>query len=158
MLFSKSNIESTYDLKISNIPIINSELIKDLGIYFQNNLKFDKHIESIIIKAKRKVNYVKFACRDFKNIQLLKNIYNTLIKSILNYVSVIWNTEKKLDIEKLEKIQHIFLRFLSYKTRIPMSFIDHNYNPIMNLINITSLQNSRAINDLKFYLNYQIMR
>ena len=96
------------------------------------------------------VNYVKFACREFKNIQLLKNIYNTLIKFILNYGSVIWNIEKKLEIEKLEKVKHIFLRFLSYKTSMPMSFIDHKYDPIMNLISITSLQNSRAINDFKF--------
>ena len=31
-----------------------------------------------------------------------------------------------------------------------MSFVDHNYEPIMNLLKINSLQHSRAINDLKF--------
>ena len=66
------------------------------------------------------------------------------------YGSVLWNPNKKGVIEALEKIQHLFLGFLSYKTKIPMNYSDHDYDPIMKLTNIKSLENSRAINDLKF--------
>ena len=85
MLFAKSNPVTDYQIEISNIFIQNVNIVKDVSIIYQNNLKFNKHIESIISKAKRKLNYIKFKCRQFKNIQILLNIYNTSIKSILNY-------------------------------------------------------------------------
>ena len=149
MLYSKSSKIDSKTIYISNSLISNTSELKDLGIIFQSNLKFDKHIESILFTAKKKLNFLKFTCKHFKNINLLISMYNCIVKSILMYRSVLWNPNKKGVIEALEKIQHFFLRFLSYKTKIPMNYSDHD-DPIMKLTNIKSLENSRAINDLKF--------
>ena len=77
-------------------------------------------------------------------------MYNSIIKSNLMYGSIIWNPTKKSKIEELEKVQHLFLRFISYKTISPMKYNEHNYEIIMKRININSLKYSRAIYELKF--------
>ena len=64
--------------------------------------------------------------------------------------SIIWNPTQKGKIEEVEKVQHLFLRFLSYKTNAPMKYNEHNYDSIMKSTNINSLEYSRAINELKF--------
>ena len=57
---------------------------------------------------------------------------------------------KKGVINELEKVQNLYLRFLSYRKNNPMSFRDHDYEFIRNLTNLGTLQNTRAKNDLKF--------
>ena len=76
MLFSKSFSVNTNQIKISDCILSTPNTVKDLGILYQCNFKFNQHIDSIILKAKRKLNYIKFVCRNFNNIQLLKNVYN----------------------------------------------------------------------------------
>ena len=150
MLYSKVKADS-HSIYISNSLIPNTDEIKDLGIIFQNNLKFNKHIDSIIFKAKRKINFIKFYCKRFTNVNLIIKIYNSIVKSNLMYGSTLWNPNNIGTITSLEKVQLLFLRFLSYKTDKPMSYIDHNYDPIMNFTKITSLELSGALNDLKFF-------
>ena len=112
---------------------------------FHNNLKFNKHIlDKIIFNGKRKIRYLKFKCKKFKNFRLLIILYNSLVKSNLMYGSSIWNPDKKGIIEELEKVQHLFLRFVSYKTNAPMNYNEHNYDQIMKIIKLKSLEYSRA--------------
>ena len=119
-MYSKTPKNQENNVYLSNTLLPQNNEVKDLGITFQNNLKFNKHIDNIIFKAKRKIRFLKFKCKRFKNIQLLKIMYNSIIKSNLMYGSIIWNPTQKGKIEELEKVQHLFLRFLSYKTNAPM--------------------------------------
>ena len=150
VLYSKTYKIDLNTIYIANSLISNISEVKDLGILYQSNFKFNKHIDNIIFKAQRKINYLKFFCKRFKNIKLLIILYNSMVKSNLMYGSIIWNPNKKGIVESIEKVQHLFLRFLSYKTNMHMRFDDHNYTPIMNFTKIKTLENSRAINDLKF--------
>ena len=135
---------------MNNNPIENVIEIKDLGILFQYDLKFKKHIDYICIKATRKFNYIKYVCRSFRNIHVLINLYNALIKSTLMFGSTIWNPTNKALIKSLERIQNKFLRFLSYRTNHPMRYIDHDYQNIMNISKLSTLEIARAKNDMKF--------
>ena len=150
MLFSKSRISNYPKILLNDVEIPNLHEAKDLGIYYQNNLLFDNHINIIIKKAIRNINYIKYNCRKFKNIKILINIYNCIVKSILMYGSCLWNPTKKGTINDLEKIQQKFLRFLSYKTKIPMKYNQHDYAPILSLTKLNTLKVARAKNDLKF--------
>ena len=66
------------------------------------------------------------------------------------YCSTVWNPSIKKLSDKLESVQHKFFRFLSYKINKPMSFKNHNFEPILNHFNYQTLQVSRYKNDLKF--------
>ena len=85
--------------------LANSRSIKDLGILFHHNMNFEKHIEGIILKCTKKVNYLKFKYKQKKNLPILTNLYNSLVKSSLMYGSIIWSPNNKSTIYNLEKVQ-----------------------------------------------------
>ena len=78
------------NISLNNTNLSNVSVINDLGIIFQHNLKFDQHIQNIIMKGTRKINYLKFKCKNIKNMSLLLILYNSMVKSCLMYGSIIW--------------------------------------------------------------------
>ena len=66
------------------------------------------------------------------------------------YGSIICRPLNKNLIYDIEKIQHEFLRFLSYKTNYRMHPFDHNYDNMLNLINFSTLESARTHADLIF--------
>ena len=84
---TKNNTYIKY--KIGKHEIKHTSVIKDLGIYFEDNLKFDVHIENMISKSKRRIYFLKKILQRFNNIDSLKLFYNSHIKSILMYGSIL---------------------------------------------------------------------
>lgn len=65
------------------------ESIKDLGIIFSSLLSFSTHIRSIITKTSRSLGFVIRNTHD--NILSLKTLCFALVRSILEYGSILWN-------------------------------------------------------------------
>ena len=78
--------------------------MKDLGVTFDNKLKFDKHINIKINTAYQMLGIVK---RNF--IYLAPDsfvvLYKVMIRSHLEYAVSVWNPHHQYLIEKLEKVQ-----------------------------------------------------
>ena len=98
----KSEICTNYNISGETIDKIES--IKDLGVTFDNKLKFDDHIYNKISKAYQMLGIVK---RNF--IYLTPDsfaiLYKSMIRSHLEYAVSVWNPHYQSLIEKLEKIQ-----------------------------------------------------
>ena len=77
-------------------------------------------------------------------------IYNSTVKSVLMFNSIIWNPINLNWGKKLEIVQYKFLRFISFKIGQPLHPFDHNYEPILKLLNLKTLKDSRNIHDLNF--------
>ena len=148
--YTKNKNPMNNNLALNNKVLENVSSIKDLGILFQYDLDFNNHIESVILKSLKKVNYLKFKCKAIWNISLLTQLYNALVKSSLMYGSIIWSPCNNNTIYELEKVQNKFLKFLSWRTNRPMTYLDHDYSFIKNHSNIMSLQSSRFKNDMSF--------
>ena len=148
--YNKDAIISNHNYHINNESLTKVTNTKDLGVYFQFNLDFTEHINYIITKSIKKLNYIKIVTKKLYNPNILIILYNSLVKSILMYCSSVWNPRKKTLSDKLEFVQHKFLRFLSYKINKPMHFKNHNFEPILRSFNLQTLQISRYKNDLKF--------
>lgn len=75
------------------------------------------------------------------------------------YCSPVWSPYVRLDINRLETVQHKFLRYLSFKNNSPMAYDNHDYSHVMTRFNIPSLESQRTINDsmLAFKLIHNIM-
>lgn len=66
------------------------------------------------------------------------------------YASVVWNPYLDTQISKLERVQHKFLRFISYKLNTPMSRYNHDYSEILTSLNMRPLHVKRKIHDILF--------
>jgi len=132
-------------------------LVKDLDINFDTKLKFKEYINKIKNKATSKLGFLKRSCSDF-NPQALKIIYFTLIRSQLEYATLIWSLNSLVNTHILESIQNNFLRFLSYKCRVERQ--PHtNYDGILEFFSMSSLKNRRnnlILNFLFKLINNQI--
>ena len=82
-----------------------------LGITFSDNMKWTTHINQVRKKAnsilgflRRNLHHTPQTCR--------KNAYLALVRSKMEYGSVIWDPYTKNDIAKLENVQRLAARFI----------------------------------------------
>ena len=92
------------------------ETITDLGVTFESNLSFKKHIAAIVLKAQKNLGLTIRACAHIKNITTFFALFNLYVRSILEYASVVWNCDGITgETKSLEKVQNRFLQFVYYK-------------------------------------------
>lgn len=77
----------TYD----DLPLNLISEIKDLGIIYTSSLSFRSHIDYITCKVLRLLGFLRCHTHNFTPSPCLRTIYSTLILSILDYGSIIWN-------------------------------------------------------------------
>ncbi|KAE9534092.1 hypothetical protein AGLY_008828, partial [Aphis glycines] len=112
-------------------------------------LKFDCHIHMIINKSHRFLGFISRNCRDFTDKLTIKLIYCSLIRPNCEYGSIIWSSYQTGEKTRLEKVQHKFLRYISFKCSIPRE--PHtSYSPLLSLLNFQTLEHRRIILDLSF--------
>lgn len=85
--------------------------IQDLGVWLDEQLTFDRHIELITSKAYSMLGFVKRICKQFKNIQALKSVYFAHVRSYLEYASVVWHPFQLVHMNRIESIQKKFLMY-----------------------------------------------
>ena len=79
----------------------------------QNNLKWNNHIESIVAKASKRLHILRVLRRGGVEINDLITIYTVLIRSLLEYYSVVWHHALPPYLsQELERIQKRALKII----------------------------------------------
>ena len=99
----------TYTLNAKPLPMANC--VRDLGVTYDNKLRFDDYIHKIVSKASQMVNLI---YRTFvsKNTDLLCRAFKTYVRPILEYCTPVWSPYLLHDINKIENVQRYFTRRL----------------------------------------------
>ena len=102
MHLGRSNPGHTYTMGGRNLGVVTEE--KDLGVWFDNQLDFGKHIRSIVGRANRMLGLIKisFDCMDR---EMFRNLYLVMIRPILEYCVQVWCPYKQKDIDLIEQVQ-----------------------------------------------------
>ncbi|CAH1975592.1 unnamed protein product, partial [Acanthoscelides obtectus] len=112
-----------FDYTLSGSSIQRTSTLCDLGVTFDSQLTFVKHIDSKISEANRMYGFIVRNCRDFTQSTTLKLLYYAYVRSKLEYALLIWNPHHIIHISRLECVQRRFLKYLSLK-------VDGVYPPI----------------------------
>ncbi len=96
---SRPDIPFNYTL--DNTALDHTESEKDLGINFDNRLKFSSHINSITKKANSVMCIVR-RCFRYMYEDIFKKLYKGIVRPHLEYGVPIWNPHYKKDIRQLE--------------------------------------------------------
>ena len=115
--------------------IVSDSTIRDLGVICNNNLLFKEHIEDIAMKSKIMSGLLlrTFITRD-RNVML--TLFNTYIRSRLEYCSIVWSPTTQGDINKIERIQK------SFTSRIE-GLENMNYHQRLKELKLYSLERRR---------------
>jgi hypothetical protein len=92
---------------VSNVIILRSDCIKDLGVMLDSKLHFHRHIDFVHSQAFRTLGFI-YVTYNFSTSDCLVVLYNSLIRSKLEYASAVWNNLSLTDSNKIENMQRKF--------------------------------------------------
>ena len=140
--FNKDNPKHNYYLKTENgnFNIENTNEEKDLGITFDNNLKFDIHITTSVNKANKILGLIK---RNFKYIdkQIFNQLFKSLVRPHLEYGQCIWSPFLIRQSKQIENIQR-------RATKIVPGLYNLTYAERLKRLDLPSLKYRRLRGDL----------
>ena len=106
---------------------------KDLGIVFQSDMSWNNHVDSVVGSANKTWGMIRRICGRRANPNLYRMLYQSLVRSKLEYGSTVWDTHVRRNFTLIEGVQrrvtrHILGREKSYVERmaelnlLPLSF------------------------------------
>ncbi|VVC45304.1 Hypothetical protein CINCED_3A010177 [Cinara cedri] len=93
---SRTDMEFKYMLHDSHFTI-EGNAVKDFGIVYDSDLNFRSHIDVSCCTALKVLGFLKLVYNKFKLITLLKALYCALVRSILEFVFIIWDPAKDIN-------------------------------------------------------------
>lgn len=115
MTFYRKRLPILFDYSLNNDSVLRVTQMTDLGVLFDHKLTFEKHINVIATKANNILGFVKRITKDFKNIKCIKTLYCSLVRSILEYGSVVWSPSYNIHSNRLESVQKKFTVYMMIK-------------------------------------------
>ena len=96
-----------------------------------------------IAKAKRMLGLIKRTCKGLNDLKTLRTLYCSLVRSNLQYCSVVWSPYQRKDINKLEGVQRRATKFI-LKAK-------DSYETCLERLNVLSLEDRRVLTDVTFF-------
>jgi hypothetical protein len=117
-----------------------------LAVIISSDLKWNSHISKVVKKANSTLGFIR---RNLKHcpITCRKTAYQALVRSSLEYSSIVWDPYHTKDVERLEKVQRQAARFITgdYHTRE-----EGCVTKMLQDLELQSLQSRRKANRLTF--------
>ena len=106
MCISKQENPPTREYVFCNTVLNYVDKHSYLGVNQDTNLRWQYHLQEISSKATKTLNLIErnfwFCGQDTKN-----TLYKALVRSKMEYASVVWDPYHQCDIDKLENIQRV---------------------------------------------------
>lgn len=145
---TRSPITSSY--KMAGIELRRLSEVLDLGVLFESNVSFNKHIDCVIAKAYSMLGFIKRICCKFVDPYTLVSIYNAHVRSHLEYASIVWYPNYVTHVGKLESIQKRFIRYALRRLQWRDPIVLPPYENRCRLLNIETLSRRREIAGASF--------
>ncbi len=101
-------IKKNYTVKNENLDRVTE--IKDLRVITDSKLTFKSHINKISSNAKKAFGFIMRNNKIFRKIETLRMLYFALVRSQLEFASVVWNPTTECNNKQIEGVQRKFLR------------------------------------------------
>ena len=89
--FSRKRASSDHIYSIQSCYLTRVVRMLDLGVVFDAKLDFVDHIEYIVNRANSSLGFIRRWSHEFNDPYLLKSLYTSFVRSILEYASPVWN-------------------------------------------------------------------
>lgn len=140
---------------IINEAILKEEdTIRDVGITIDAKLTYIPHMDDIISRASRSLGFIIRNCKVFLNPWTKIIIYNSFVRSTLEYCSIVWSPSYQIHQLRIERIQKRFLRHLTFSSGLTKKLT--SYKDRLRHFNMVSLVVRRNILDIIFL--YKVVR
>lgn len=143
--FSRRNKDNQihFNYQINATELRRVQLVRDLGIWLDDKCDMNAQVNQVVSKAKLILGFVKRQSREFRCPYVTKSLYCALVRSILEYCSVVWDPWTDVANTRLESVQKQFLKFALRDLPWSHAFIRPPYMDRLNLLHLQSLKGRR---------------
>lgn len=113
--YSRKKQPLTFNYQLFNRNLNRTSEVRDLGITLDSELLLSQHVNKIAAKAYQMLGFIFRQGVDFKDPKTLILLYNSLVRSQLEYASTVWNPQYSIYISTIERIQTKFIKRMNYK-------------------------------------------
>jgi hypothetical protein len=103
----KTNI-LIYEYTLFHFTITRTDSVKVLGVYLDTKLYFHNHTNFIFSHCMKLLGLLRSVTYSFSSLECMFILYFTLVRSKVEYASVVWNSITSTDAKRLERIQQKF--------------------------------------------------
>lgn len=143
MTITKKLSPTLHEYSMEQDVLSRVDSVRDLGVLLDSKLSFSNHIEKMVSEATRMLGFILRNCKSFNNIDALKTLYFSLVRSKLEYGSLIWSPVYAKYNLMVEQVQRKFLKFLSFKEDNSYPERGINNELLLQRFNFDSLQKRR---------------
>ena len=146
-----------FEYSVRGIVLEKLDAMRDLGVILDSKLTFTAHVDHIVSKARRALGVL---MRSFQfchgqnrllNQKAIMTAYCANVRSILEYGSQIWAGAAKTHMDRIERVQHKFLLWLTHRTEAGKQARDLSYDALQALFRLPSLTSRRYQHDIVFF-------
>ena len=150
MSFSRKKNVFSYDYCFIEQYISRCVMVSDLGVTLDAKLTMNPHIDNSVNKAMRMLGFIKRFGKEFDDICVLKTLFVTYVRPILEFASLIWSPCFAAHIARIEAVQRNFSRFAlrTLSWRDPLNLPE--YSVRLKLLSLDTLFARRKLTDVLF--------
>lgn len=149
MSYTRKKNVIMYPYNIGGKELARATQIRDLGVIFDEKCSFVPHIENLISSAFRVYVFIVRNSVYFASTKTLLSLFNSLIRSRLEYASLIWRPIYRCHGDQLENVQRKCCKFLVWREDSVYPPIGCNHRRLLERFNGQTLENRRAVLALK---------
>jgi hypothetical protein len=144
--YTRNKNKIIYVYKIGGVNIKRKTEMRDLGIVLDEKLNFVAHFDHVVSRAFGTLGFIFRNTRVFRDPRTLIVLFNSLIRSLLEFGSTVWNPNYIVHIESLERLQKKCIKQLNFRERLHFN----DYEAALRHHRIQSLETRRLIIDLTY--------
>ncbi|PNF18215.1 hypothetical protein B7P43_G17756 [Cryptotermes secundus] len=148
--FSRKTNIPIYDYKLCQSSIAQTDSVKDLGVFIDAKLYFHDQVNYIFSHYVKLLGLVHNITFNFSSLDCMFRLYTALVRSKLEYASVVWNSIMSTDANKLEHIQQRFMA-LCFNCFYPQ--VHYNYSLAFEELKLHTLCTTRHRLDALFLIH-----
>lgn len=145
-------LKTNYSIKGKRLEEVGE--FRDLGVLVDSKLTFIPHIDDIVSRASRMLGFIIRNGKVFQSPQTKILLFNSYVRSVLEYGSVVWSPEYSVHSLRIERIQKRFLRHLAFASGKLRSL--PSYRDKLQHFQMHSLKDRRQLLDMTFL--FKILR
>lgn len=124
--FTKKKNRYIHQYYIGDKVLSRSEVVRDLGVYFDAELTFHHHYEHIINKSNKLLGFIIRSTKEFRSPRSILCLFFSLVRSVLEYCCPIWSPHYNVHSDGIERVQKRCLKYISYRYGIGRLFKDYS--------------------------------
>lgn len=142
--FSKKKNVINYSYNLSGKTLNRVTEIRDLGVIMDSKLTFIPHIDKMLTKSYKQLGFIMRVGKPFKSRLTYKILYNSFVRSHLEFSCSVWKPFYKVHIDRIERLQKIFIKSLCFRTGLAYTA---DYTDTCKRLNIQTLSDRRDSTD-----------